>query len=824
MALKIWFPLNGTLENKGLSNVTITPNNTTTYANGKIGQALNCNGSSYWSIENINLGNQASICCWTKTTVDGKMPWVLWSDACNWLNLWFYSGKYYLNTGDSAANPFKDNNNTISSFVDGNWHHHVVTWNGTETLLYIDGEYAGKATTYKNPTTTNNKICLAGNYKSGQSYDWNGMLNDFRVYDHCLSAKEVKEISQALVLHYKFDDGSIESSSNLITTEDGLTSTCYNGATGKYNYGTNTDMYKTVGFFNGKNCTKVYMGTNNLSAYPYVYFSIQTNVGETKTLSFDYYPTILDSIRFYNLQTTTALKYEINGVKGTATNAVTLPVNIGQWNHIVLTTENTGSANGGMGYMQIGAANHTSNTTNYWLFANVQVESKDHATPYMGVGGSRTGYVIDSSGYNHNGTLTNSPILENGSPRYENNLYLSKKKISCTSCIPTNDDLAFTISFWFKLYSNITYTSYADLISFNTNSYSSQPFRLEICGSPAGTNLMWFRGPAGASGGFNAGPSASGWYTFDEWHHLALVSNGSKQYTSYFDGQQAYTYNGSSNTWTPLGNLTIGDTIEGTVSLSDFRFYTTALSANDIKILYDTPTEIDKNGAWHTHQFTENGKNQISKTGLVENSASSEWALTKYLKYDPNIYIEPDGSAWVHIYHHNNPAAGSFASGDTFTNSVYKDANRWFNATQICNQLNKWEFMIKYCYTANGTIYKERWIQTKNPENAVFGDVDAADITRITGNGYNTGSWGGLYKKNASAYWVMNNGNSGNWWGATGSFSVYQGGIPGYGGSITSTGYNDLYVRIDNGITIADATEAQINKNNIYIGNSLIEK
>jgi hypothetical protein len=31
-------------------------------------------------------------------------------------------------------------------------------------------------------------------------------MNDFRIYDHALSTKEVEEIAKGLVLHYKLDD------------------------------------------------------------------------------------------------------------------------------------------------------------------------------------------------------------------------------------------------------------------------------------------------------------------------------------------------------------------------------------------------------------------------------------------------------------------------------------------------------------------------------------------------------------------------------------------------------------------------------------------
>ena len=186
----------------------------------------------------------------------------------------------------------------------------------------------------------------------------------------------------------------------------------------------------------------------------------------------------------------------------------------------------------------------------------------------------------------------------------------------------------------------------------------------------------------------------------------------------------------------------------------------------------------------------------INKNGVISTEFYSEFIANTF---DPNVYVEPDGSAQIRIFHHNNPTNARFESNDTFTTQIYKDADRQFNV-KLCDLLsNSQELMVKQKTTSNDTETKQRQIQTTTPMGGTFDSTKAANVTKITTSGYsNNTSAGGAYVLNSNTYIVINNASNGNQFGAIGSQNAHQGGIPGYPNTVVTTGYMDLYLRIDN--------------------------
>lgn len=161
------------------------------------------------------------------------------------------------------------------------------------------------------------------------------------------------------------------------------------------------------------------------------------------------------------------------------------------------------------------------------------------------------------------------------------------------------------------------------------------------------------------------------------------------------------------------------------------------------------------------------------------------------------IHTEPDGSKWLHVFHHNNPAENLFAKTDSFENGCYKSKDMWF-LVNYCKSFTKWEFLWIQSTTSTATPTKYRWIQTVSPFGTSYDAVKPASVTRVTTSGYTDGGFGGLFKMNSNTYLVVANNNSGNWFGATGSWAAHNGGIPGYPSTTITSGFVNLYIRIDN--------------------------
>lgn len=849
MALKVWLPLNGNLDTKaGNISYSLASGNSWVTTGGKIsGKALKLTKLQQL-LPNSSLMSgvkEFSFSYWVKVNTAWSTQWL---DGIRWISTDGSATatcrqEFYTNCTKVGV-WYSGGSNSNKDFTPGVWTHLACTvnYNTGEVNFYKNGVLLA--------TTTNaakTHYCRGDFYIGDNGVDI--LMNDFRLYDHCLSKLEVKEIAQGLVLHYKLDGFSSGAKKNYLG----------NSFPHLPNTVNETVMSQNGGWaYSRSPSSAVSLMTENLEkGYFELVFSANRNnttsslIWLTKNWKFSGYERFENDISIWNdIKVNDVLTFsaEIKGsdpyqilaffnLDGTKYNFIenfSIQENYGSWREIQGSLTIT---------QQIYNLIFSSDLTRFAFTLQVSpilnvtpinkkvpiyvrklmLEKGNIASswvPYEGDLGKDTTKIADSSGHGYNLNIKGSPSLNVDNGRHNQSMYFPSgsyliNPISCRECMPTD---SLTVNLWVK---PTTWTNPISCTEGGGWNFESSPIRFPVYVSSVGYKT--------------AASSTTGASLVGAWHMLTGTFDKTNV-KIYIDGElKATTATGSTNVIGYANNgLVIGGEANGSTTsaassgyvgnISDVRIYATALDADDVLALYKTSAQIDKSKGFHTFAISEGSDKAVRKNGITEIQNISEFDALSYLKYDSNLHIEPDGSVWVHIYHHNHPNLGSFASTDTFATSVKKDENRWFNGTQVCNQLNKWEFLIKYAFTEGGTEYKERWIQTKNPESAVFGDVDAADITRITGEDYKTGTWGGLYKKNSSAYWVMNNGNSGNWFGATGSFSIYQGGIPGYGGgTVTTTGYNDLYVRIDNVLSTV-STNSRITKNGILIGSNFTEK
>lgn len=180
----------------------------TTTVLGKIGQALSFDGADdYVGMANSTVWDFSgpfSISVWIKRTgalnsfaglvtrgTNDPYPW----------GLRFRSGILELYINSSAGS---------YSFTPalGEWYHVVALWNGTHTLIYIDGVEVSQIAQASGPTANDDPIYIGTDYIPGNDRHFPGVIDDVRLYNRALSVGEIKNLYNSAATKFSTSQSS----------------------------------------------------------------------------------------------------------------------------------------------------------------------------------------------------------------------------------------------------------------------------------------------------------------------------------------------------------------------------------------------------------------------------------------------------------------------------------------------------------------------------------------------------------------------------------------------------------------------------------------
>lgn len=622
MSLRIWLPLNGNYQNKGLSFVKYKSNYTPTYVEGKIGKCLNGTVSISMDAPEAIKSTSYTIAMWIKSNPTNTTSSVWWKIA----QLTYADGtsnSVYTASEGRYKIEYNPEYNVYCNSQE--WNHIAYVVEATKISGYVNGVLYG-STSCTNPERFLSSFMVGGNA--------NTFINDVRLYDHCLSLKEIEEISQGLIAHYPLRDKFITKATNLLpyptpgasaTNSQDWDKTLHkdailvgNGWGVGYNGGVNNptagyhaywklvDDIPTIVFPNLNSSigqSKRWLGVTKAGLQSYF------TSGDTFTISAD---VKADSP---NMLIGAGLYYS----NGTATNFhaglqyQTVPTS---WTRMTWTYTITGTyvstADARLYIYGYTGAEGTS------YVRNIQIEKGAKATPYVGPKTEIlfTPKINDCSGYNYDLSIIG------------NEIYCIKDSIRNTHCISIPNgqtsylkgDAVFfpydkvTISCWFKSDSGVSGQGdyhipfSGDNSLFEISIYSGGQFRsgLHVNGSRSVMTV----------------PSKN--LSDGNWHMITLKYDGA-EIKRYVDGE--IISEGTVAITGPLsgGNrlLTLGhygtSTAYGNKQsyMSDVRLYATALSDEAIFGLYQTSISIDDLQNIHAHEFIEIDENDFRKNGTV---------------------------------------------------------------------------------------------------------------------------------------------------------------------------------------------------------------
>lgn len=794
MSLQIWLPLNGSLTNQGLTGTDGIATNATIDNSGKLGKCYSFAGRGYITVNNPE----------TIPTLNFSISvWALFNDETSTMGLCTCrtatgKGIALFKIGNGLRFDVSTAGTQINSMITANqWYHIAATYDGSKTRLYVNGELKQELSKSLSSIGNISSIgwCIGASSESlnGNGNYLQGKMNDFRTYNHCLSTKEIKEISQGLFCHYKMDNVyEIPTMLNLYqANKNGNSSSNTSGVITKTVYSDYTNYKLNYTGTGSNNWPNIYFPTFSFTAGKRYWYSLKYRVNSASS-GWNFY---IRRARFGN-------DYFSGNGFGTLNSGQVGKgwVEVSGYRDLSATYTEGSNTYTTAPHIELYTDNLNVNGTKYTMDFDIKdvqiIQCQDSVFPGFIDNTLNSGGIIeDCSGWGNNAVATQNLSLANGN-KYLKSISFdgSSSYIKMNPMISSGMD-QFTVSCWFYTKEKRTSAIYNDRQS-TGKAFSIFLMEGGVIRIDDNTTMT----------------SSVSQYPLNTWTHIAFTwAKGGKK-RLYINGvldveANADTTYSKTNSIASIGSSSYGSGMNNNNYLygymNDFRVYATALSADDVKALYSVRTAIDNKSNIYSGELIEkDGVSGFEKNFTAHSQTFTELPPDFELKYDNTVYVEQDGTKWVRIFHHSHPRTkGHFSSSDTFTTSVYKDEDRWFNVS-FCNKLNKWEIMVKERLKPEAEEIKFRFIQPVNPMTATFDQVASAKITKISGQGYLTigSAYGGFYKKNSSTYLAANDGNSGDWFGAVGSWttSFNDAALPAYNGTIVYDGYMDLYVRVDN--------------------------
>jgi hypothetical protein len=247
--------------------------------------------------------------------------------------------------------------------------------------------------------------------------------------------------------------------------------------------------------------------------------------------------------------------------------------------------------------------------------------------------------TYDCSGYGNNGTVTGTLTVNTDSPRYTTStVFNGSSSINAGHGAKVKD--AITVCAWAYMG---TWTVNHRIISCTQSGgwtfYAPSSALQFYIGTGTSSNV--YKG----AGTITAAQLTSGWHqfvgTYDGLNVKLYVDGTLNQSVTAYSTKTPIYYNTSAPIWvgaeSQASNTPTSPYFNGRIS--DVRVYATALSADDIKELYNTSAFITNNGTIGAYEFNESESNvDINKNGIVE--APSLYEDNASLPSDVSLGIE----------------------------------------------------------------------------------------------------------------------------------------------------------------------------------------